>query len=190
MDSDFYLKNQEAAIAGALVADELFLSEVYDGQKIPHYNVTSYDWFSGAPSHIWIDRDANGRADGEANITYDLFGNLKRIEIDRNHNGQPDAAFDFRSEGDDLIQFEYDNGLDGTTDAKGSLQSYDQRYMQFTDTESQRTAGSIYFWQGYPALMGMSVDVGGDASNEARGVIDRYVPESKVTSFGGTSAEG
>jgi hypothetical protein len=85
MDSDYYTNNKEAAVIGALLADELYLQGVDKNQtSIPHFKVMDYDSWAGTPSQIFIDRDLDGKADGEANIIYDFSENCKRsrsIEI-------------------------------------------------------------------------------------------------------------
>lgn len=184
MDSDYYTNNKEAAVIGALLADELFLQGVDKNQtSIPHFKVMDYDSWAGTPSQIFIDRDLDGKADGEANIIYDFFGELQKIEIDRNRDGVVDATFDCINDLNS-ITLEFDDGCDGVADAEGQLQAYSGRSMQFNSDDANRAAGSITFVQGFQGPGGILVDVEGNGLNDLKGSIARYVPEAKVTSFG------
>jgi hypothetical protein len=184
-DLDFVRNNQEAAITGALVSDELFLHDAYDSQKaVPHYKVDDYNWLTGAPSHIWIDRDSDWQADGQATIDYDIFGGIETISIDRNYDGKADAVFNCEQSGENDIKLEFDDGIDGAIEAKGSFSDLNGRSMRFYFENSQRRNGQITFIPGFQGPDGMNIDSDGDYQIDTRVVMDRYVPEGKVTSFG------
>lgn len=174
--------HRDAAITGLLAAEETFLKEIQEKpEDLPHFKVTGYsDWLE-QPTEVEIDRDHNHQTDGTATITYDLFGNLESISVDRNKDGKADASF-HRREIDEVMSFDYDKNEDGIIDATAVVSD---RLVVFRKAdETGEIFGQVYIDPGFHGPAGMRVDLEGNSASELNGTIDRFIPTGQLTSFG------
>jgi len=115
--SKYNTKEAEPLVSGSLIAAELLMDEARDKAfGPPSITVTDCKFFSGKPQAVDIDRDHDGKPDATGKITYSFFGNIDKIDV-TGKDGSKEYSIQFNRFLGVVNSASLDLKGDGTTDS-------------------------------------------------------------------------
>ncbi len=172
--SKYNRKEAEPFVAGSVIAAESLLDEARENAfGAPSISITDCKFFSGKPQAFEVDRDHDGKPDATGAVSYSMFGYIDKIDV-TGKDGSKQYSIQFDRTLGVVNNAKLDLKSDGTTDATFSPNyawfSTKVNRLKIDTNNDSKTDQTLLFNRGF--FSGDIYRAGLDRNND--GKVDNY----------------